>query len=71
MIVAHDYLILLLLKIFLWLRNVGLFRENKISSYEIQLSSLKSHITQLQDDFGEFDNLEELHDMVIITWNIL
>ncbi|XP_075972398.1 uncharacterized protein LOC142974127 [Anticarsia gemmatalis] len=36
----------------------------KMNSYEQQLGSLKSHIAQLQKDFGEFENLNELHDMV-------
>lgn len=35
-----------------------------MGSYEEQLSLLKTHIGQLQEDFGEFENLNELHDMV-------
>ncbi|XP_026746828.1 COP1-interactive protein 1-like isoform X2 [Trichoplusia ni] len=38
--------------------------ECKMGSYEEQLSSLKTHIAELQEDFGEFENLTELHDMV-------
>ncbi|CAH0628987.1 unnamed protein product [Chrysodeixis includens] len=38
--------------------------ECKMGSYEEQLSSLKTHIAELQNDFGEFENLNELHDMV-------
>ncbi|KAH9640647.1 hypothetical protein HF086_000591 [Spodoptera exigua] len=38
--------------------------ECKMGSYEEQLSSLKSHIAELQEDFGEFENLNELHEMV-------
>lgn len=42
-----------------------------MSSYEEQLTSLKTHISQLQEDFGEFENLKELHEMVTnIYYNI-
>lgn len=37
-----------------------------MSSYEEQLASLKNHISQLQEDFGDFENLKELHEMVMI-----
>lgn len=35
-----------------------------MGTYEEQLSSLKSHIAELQEDFGEFESLNELHEMV-------
>lgn len=38
--------------------------ECKMGTYEEQLSSLKSHIAELQEDFGEFESLNELHEMV-------
>ncbi|KAM3968304.1 uncharacterized protein ACR2FA_007664 [Aphomia sociella] len=38
--------------------------ENKMYSYEEQLNSLKQEITQLKADFGEFENLNELHEMI-------
>ncbi|XP_049865177.1 coiled-coil domain-containing protein 18-like isoform X2 [Pectinophora gossypiella] len=38
--------------------------ETKMESYENQLASLKTHISQLQEDFGEFENLNQLHDML-------
>ncbi|XP_037297160.1 cingulin-like protein 1 isoform X2 [Manduca sexta] len=38
--------------------------EAKMEIYENQLSSLKNHICKLQEDFGEFDNLSDLHDMI-------
>ncbi|XP_047023711.1 cilia- and flagella-associated protein 58-like [Helicoverpa zea] len=38
--------------------------ERKMGSYEEQLTKLKTHIAELQDDFGEFENLNELHEMV-------
>lgn len=42
------------------------FSENKMEAYVQQLSSLKEHINQLQEDFGEFENLNELHEMVCV-----
>lgn len=36
-----------------------------METYVEQLSSLKIHINQLQEDFGEFESLNELHEMVI------
>lgn len=42
------------------------YSEGKMSSYEEQLASLKNHISQLQEDFGDFENLKELHEMVMI-----
>ncbi|XP_022829422.1 myosin heavy chain, striated muscle-like [Spodoptera litura] len=38
--------------------------ECKMGTYEEQLSSLKTHIAELQEDFGEFESLNELHEMV-------
>uniref|UniRef100_A0A2A4JGC0 Uncharacterized protein n=1 Tax=Heliothis virescens TaxID=7102 RepID=A0A2A4JGC0_HELVI len=38
--------------------------ECKMGSYEEQLSNLKTHIAELQEDFGEFENLNQLHEMV-------
>lgn len=35
-----------------------------MEAYVEQLTSLKTHITQLQEDFGEFENLNELHEKV-------
>lgn len=35
-----------------------------MEAYVIQLSTLKNHINQLQEDFGDFQNLNELHEMV-------
>lgn len=35
-----------------------------MESYVEQLTSLKTHITQLQEDFGEFENLNDLHEKV-------
>lgn len=37
-----------------------------MGSYEEQLTCLKNNIAELQEDFGEFENLNELHEMVII-----
>ncbi|KAJ8726906.1 hypothetical protein PYW08_015303 [Mythimna loreyi] len=38
--------------------------ESKMESYQEQLSSLKNHIAELQKDFGDFENLNELREMV-------
>ncbi|RVE48402.1 hypothetical protein evm_006963 [Chilo suppressalis] len=38
--------------------------ESKMNFYEEQLSSLKNLLGQLQKDFGEFESLNELHEMV-------
>ncbi|KAJ0179249.1 hypothetical protein K1T71_004961 [Dendrolimus kikuchii] len=38
--------------------------ECKMESYEEQLSSLKTQISQLLEDFGEFENLNDLHGMI-------
>lgn len=43
--------------------------ECKMGSYQEQLCCLKKHIGDLQEDFGEFENLNELHDMVSLTVN--
>lgn len=42
------------------------FSEIKMEAYIEQLTSLKTHITQLQEDFGEFENLNELHEKVLL-----
>ncbi|XP_052751537.1 LOW QUALITY PROTEIN: myosin heavy chain, striated muscle-like [Galleria mellonella] len=38
--------------------------EMKMYSYEEQLMLLKGHIAQLKADFGEFENLTELNEMI-------
>lgn len=39
--------------------------------YDEQLTSLKTHIAQLQEDFGEFENLNELKEMVFTVNHLL
>lgn len=41
------------------------YSESKMESYEKQMTCLKENISKLRKDFGEFENLTQLHDMVI------
>nr|XP_026491813.1 polyamine-modulated factor 1-binding protein 1-like [Vanessa tameamea] len=38
--------------------------ESKMEMYEDQLLTLKKHITKLKEHFGEFENLNNLHEMI-------
>lgn len=36
-----------------------------MKAYEEELKTLKNHLSKLQEHFTEFENLNELHDLVI------
>ncbi|XP_038213333.1 golgin subfamily A member 6-like protein 1 isoform X2 [Zerene cesonia] len=43
--------------------------ESKMELYEEQLSSLKTHILQLQECFGEYENINDLREMLNLQKN--
>ncbi|CAG4940438.1 unnamed protein product [Colias eurytheme] len=51
------------------LENLLRDSESKMELYEEQLSSLKTHILQLQECFGEYENMNDLREMLNLHKN--